>query len=272
MNNLTPSIVRMIESYSDGDDSIHCTLELPKRLRETSIAPGQFLMLSLPGKGEAPFTYVIPPDDKGFFDILIRKTGKLTSEIYNTRPEFLGYRGPFGVGWPVKELSNSKVLIIAGGCGLAPIASFVNHRILHRQQDNTVVIYGARQPSTTILERERQYWYSEVRFIETLERYNVSANLPQTPLDKIEQGVELLNGTPDAIVACGPHAMLRNVVNKSKEMQISNNKIFLSIERRMHCGDGTCGHCYLGYKYCCRDGPTFNWQELLELGVSESFI
>lgn len=42
-------------------------------------------------------------------------------------------------------------------------------------------------------------------------------------------------------------------------------RIWLSLEQRMHCGVGLCGHCYLAQTYVCRQGPTYRYDELLSL-------
>jgi NAD(P)H-flavin reductase len=34
------------------------------------------------------------------------------------------------------------------------------------------------------------------------------------------------------------------------------------LERRMECGVGLCGHCQLGSRFVCRDGPVFSVAEL----------
>jgi NAD(P)H-flavin reductase len=39
----------------------------------------------------------------------------------------------------------------------------------------------------------------------------------------------------------------------------------LSLERRMKCGVGRCGHCAVGTRLCCLDGPVFSNAELAEI-------
>ena len=36
---------------------------------------------------------------------------------------------------------------------------------------------------------------------------------------------------------------------------VSDDRIYLSLERNMHCGVGLCGHCQLGPIFLCKDGP-----------------
>jgi NAD(P)H-flavin reductase len=37
------------------------------------------------------------------------------------------------------------------------------------------------------------------------------------------------------------------------------DRVFLSLERNMRCGEGTCGHCQLGPMLVCRDGPVLTF-------------
>jgi NAD(P)H-flavin reductase len=41
--------------------------------------------------------------------------------------------------------------------------------------------------------------------------------------------------------------------------------ILTSLETHMRCGIGKCGHCKVGNKYMCVDGPVFNYEEMLVL-------
>jgi NAD(P)H-flavin reductase len=46
---------------------------------------------------------------------------------------------------------------------------------------------------------------------------------------------------------------------------LRSDKVWLSLERRMHCANGLCGHCYLGPSYVCQDGPTYRYDRFLQL-------
>ena len=39
-------------------------------------------------------------------------------------------------------------------------------------------------------------------------------------------------------------------------------RLFLSMERNMKCAIGFCGHCQLGPKFVCKDGPVFTFQRM----------
>lgn len=129
----TPRRLLLLAHYADGEDARHFSLRIEQPLAaDNNVVPGQFFMLSLPGIGEAPFTYLTPPDAEGRFNALVRRTGKLTGALFEQPTgAILGYRGPFGRGWPLFFCS-SRILLVAGGCGLAPLAGVIDEAYRHK--------------------------------------------------------------------------------------------------------------------------------------------
>lgn len=64
---------------------------------------------------------------------------------------------------------------------------------------------------------------------------------------------------------CGPPIMYKFVLLGLRRFRIPPDKVILSLERRMRCGVGKCGHCQINNKYVCKDGPNFSWAELRHL-------
>jgi sulfhydrogenase subunit gamma (sulfur reductase) len=56
--------------------------------------------------------------------------------------------------------------------------------------------------------------------------------------------------------------MYRFVLKKLLSLGFSKESIYMSLERMMKCGVGKCGHCAIGGKYCCMDGPVFPYPEI----------
>ncbi len=91
--------------------------------------------------------------------------------------------------------------------------------------------------------------------------------------DKIHRGrvTELFSKigkiNPDNTVAaiCGPPIMYRFVVQELLKLNMYKNDIFLSLERRMKCGVGKCGHCIIDYVYTCVNGPVFTYWDVLRM-------
>ncbi len=64
---------------------------------------------------------------------------------------------------------------------------------------------------------------------------------------------------------CGPPVVYRFILGRLLELGFSKDRILMSLERRMKCGIGKCGHCLVGYKYTCLDGPIFTYWDAINL-------
>jgi NAD(P)H-flavin reductase len=72
---------------------------------------------------------------------------------------------------------------------------------------------------------------------------------------------------PKAVAfTCGPPIMIRFVIIDLLKMGFAPGDIISTLERYMKCGIGKCGHCAIGYKYVCLDGPVFSYEQLKEMG------
>jgi len=263
MNDSTPRRLQVLDHYADGEDARHFSLRIDHPMPSDQAAiPGQFFMLSVPGVGEAPFTYVSRPDREGRFSALIRRVGKLTDALFE-QPEgaVLGYRGPFGKGWPL-IFSAQRVLAVAGGCGLAPLAGLVEETISHHLPMQLSLIYGARHAGAQVLGHERAVWRQRLPMIETLDV--TTAGMRQgSPLAHFDE--LFATAPPEALLCCGPQPLMLATAQACLQRGLRAERMWLSLERRMHCADGLCGHCYLGPSYVCRDGPTYRYDHFLRL-------
>ena len=67
-----------------------------KPVRPISFRAGQFMQLTVPGVGEAPFTPSSDPNVTERMEITILKTGKVTDALHELGPGAkVGLRGPF---------------------------------------------------------------------------------------------------------------------------------------------------------------------------------
>jgi NAD(P)H-flavin reductase len=55
------------------------------------------------------------------------------------------------------------------------------------------------------------------------------------------------------------------VIAELLKLGFSDDRIISTLERYMKCGIGKCGHCCIGHKYVCVDGPVFNYREIKTL-------
>jgi NAD(P)H-flavin reductase len=69
-------------------------------------------------------------------------------------------------------------------------------------------------------------------------------------------------------IVCGPPAMYRFVLMELLGKGLTDGNIYLSLELRMKCGVGKCGHCQFNNIYVCQSGPVFSYADIK--GVAEA--
>jgi sulfhydrogenase subunit gamma (sulfur reductase) len=232
--------------------------------------PGQFVMLSVVGVGEAPFSLPSPPTRRGFFQLAIRRTGVLTDYLFERVREgdVVGIRGPLGNGFPVEQFEGKDVLLVAGGLGMVPLRGLLNYLIdLRHQFERVTLLYGSRSPDQVLFSEELQ---SLARRGDAEVLLSVDRDLG-LPWDG-RRGVvtELLDDIEVAVprtyaVACGPPVFYKFMLERLVKMGFGKDRIFISLERRMECGVGKCGHCAVGYTFTCLHGPVFTYWDAMNL-------
>jgi NAD(P)H-flavin reductase len=228
--------------------------------------PGQFVEVSIFGKGEAPISISSPPTRPDHLELCVRKTGKLTDALFELgKGASFHVRGPYGRGFPVEKLKGKKLLLVAGGLGLAPLRSLLLHVLDRRKEfDDLILMYGTNNPDNVLFKYELLSFFDRDDI-----RYYYSVDRDQEGIWK--QYVGLVTGlfdrtelSPDDTMAvlCGPPIMYRFVLEKLLSLGFPKDHIYMSLERMMKCGVGKCGHCAIGEKYCCIDGPVYNYTEI----------
>jgi len=235
--------------------------------REFSPVPGQFMMISVPGLGEAPFSLSSGPERNDCFEITVRKVGNLTGVLDRFGAGArVGVRGPYGKGWPVEMAKGKDVLIVAGGIGLAPLRPVIKMVQASRTLcGNLEVLYGARTPADEMFADEYDEWKRIKDTTLTLTVDSVSRDVTWPHKTGVVTALfdDMKISAEDSIVmTCGPEIMMRFVARGLLARNFRRNRIYVSLERRMKCGMGHCGHCQIGSKFVCRDGPVFNYSDL----------
>src|SRR3989337_2988236 len=123
-------------------------------------SPGQFIMLSIPGYGEAPISISSPPDKGNMFEICVRAVGNLTNALHNlTKGDRLWIRGPYGKGFPVQDILGKDILFIAGGIGLVPMRSLIKTVLNERSSYGRInLFYGVKSPDEILFKDELLQW------------------------------------------------------------------------------------------------------------------
>ncbi|MBE3087231.1 MAG: FAD/NAD(P)-binding protein [Bacteroidetes bacterium] len=233
--------------------------------------PGQFVMVSLLGVGEAPFSISSSPTKLGSFELVIRDVGKLTHALHRLKAgDEVGIRGPFGKGFPVHILEGSDLLFVAGGLGIVPLHSLINYAIHYRRDFGKVnILLGCGSPEDLLFSEELDEWTKrlDVNFECTVDRADSGWKGNVGLITSLIPGVNLDPVRTFAVVV-GPPIMYKFVISMLLEKGIPERQILVSLERHMKCGLGKCGHCQINGVYCCQDGPVFSYDKIKNIRES----
>jgi sulfhydrogenase subunit gamma (sulfur reductase) len=247
------------------------TVELPKG-QSLGHRSGQFVEVSLFGIGEAPISISSSPSrSNGTFELCVRKVGDVTSALHNlSEGATIGVRGPFGSGFPLDKFKGKDILFAPGGLGLAPARSVINQVLDERgSYGRVIILYGAKNPSELLFKDELETWSKrgDVEFHVTVDRgdadWKGNVGVITTLFPKIS-----VNPRNTVAITIGPPVMYRFVLMELLGKGIPEGQIWMSLERRMKCGVGKCGHCQINGLYCCQQGPSFSYAQLK--GVEEA--
>ncbi len=227
---------------------------------------GQFVELTLPGVGEAPFTPSSSPSDTKKMEITIMKAGSMTALLHECeKGQKIGIRGPYGMGYPVEDFIGKDVYIIGGGVGLAPIRSLFLTLVERIKDFNSVVCrFGAKSPEDFIYKNTLFGPWQKIDGVDmklTVDNAdgNWDGNVGVVTTILSREDVDISNAMG---VVCGPPIMMKFATLKLLEFGFKPEQIYLSMEKNMSCGVGKCGHCMIGKYYVCKDGPVFTYEQI----------
>ncbi|KLI17961.1 dihydroorotate dehydrogenase electron transfer subunit [Brachyspira hyodysenteriae] len=171
----------------------------------------------------------------------------------------INIQGPLGNGFDT-NISNKKILIVAGGMGIAPIKLLIE-KLNNSNNSITLIMGGADSSAIKIMDR--------------FDTNNIDLHIITDDgsvgdkCNTVDKTKELLKEkTFDIIYTCGPTVMMKALIKVAKE---NNILCYASLEERMACGVNACLGCNIeikdeksGYtlKKVCHDGPVFNGELL----------
>jgi sulfite reductase subunit B len=233
--------------------------------------PGQFVEVSLMGVGEAPISIASPPKRKRF-DLVIRRVGEVTNKIHDMKKgDKIGIRGPFGKGFNVEQLKGRDLLFIAAGLGLPPLRSLIAHVLddeYRKDFGKVTILCGCREPCEVLFDKEIKDWQQikDVEVLRTVDRCPdgecwegdtglITKLIPKANFDQKKTYCMIV----------GPPVVYPFCIQILRDLGVPEDRIIVSLERRMKCGVGKCGHCQINNMYVCKDGPVFNYAEIKNL-------
>ena len=240
----------------------------PVERERFTFRPGQFVMVEVPGYGEVPISISGSTTQRGHVELCIRKAGLVTGVLHRVRARArIGLRGPFGTCFPLQRMKASNVLLIAGGLGLAPLRSAILYVTENRADFGRVEIaYGTNNPKNLLYDYQYEQWrrIDGVGLSIIVDHPDESWTGPVGPITKLLPEMGDPSDDTYAIV-CGPPVMFKYVCNWLSARGLPMHRMFVSLERRMHCGMGKCCRCNVGSTFTCIDGPVFDYWTVMNL-------
>lgn len=260
---------------SGGNPYIPCKAKIIEYKRESIDAftikvnfaikhmPGQFVQVTIPGIGEAPISICSYSDR--YIKLNVRQVGNVTNALAELKQgKYIFVRGPYGNGYPMKEFEGKGIVLVGGGCGIAPLKGVLDYIENYRKLYDTVSLYlGFRSPKDILFKKEINRW---------LKVHDTGLSVDSNPNNSCFSGSvgyvtdlvkrSKINPKNKVALLCGPPIMMRLVSQILINKGFSKKDIYISAERMMYCGFGKCGHCMIHGKYVCTDGPVFTYDEI----------
>ena len=271
-NPFLPEPARIVRTYHLTEDVKFFQVRIADMEKALSFRYriGQFAMISVLGAGEAPFSISSTPSRPGLLEFCIRRTGIVTDAIFRLKEnDMIGIRGPYGNGFPVEQMKGKDILIVMGGLGAAPLRSVLLYCLDNRDQFGRVILlHGAKRPAEMLLieeflslkEREDLECFLSVDQDDT-GKWTENIGVVTTLFPKIKN----INPSTTYSLVCGPPVMYKFVLSELLKLNIPKDQILMTLERRMKCGVGKCGHCAIDYIYTCLDGPVFTYWDVTHM-------
>ena len=235
-----------------------------------SFKAGQFAEYGVPGEGESTFCIASSHTRQGYIECTFRSTGRVTKALANCEEnDIITLRGPFGNIFPIEQWYGKNVVFVTGGIALPPLRCVIQALLDQREKFGEISIYyGARSVNDLVYKAELEEWKNrdDVRLFVTVDPGGetpewkglvgfVPTILEQNP-PKSDNAIAILAGPPILIKMGMP------ILSKCG---FPDNQIYTTLENRMKCGVGKCGHCTVGKTYVCKDGPVFTYEEVLKM-------
>lgn len=276
LNPYMPYPVRIDSIVTETEDRNLKTYKLvfmnPEDEKKFAYKAGQFAELSLAGRGEIPIGIASSPTEAGFLLFTVNKVGLVSTALHNMRVgDIMGVRGPLGNWYPWEKMEGKSVLIIGGGFAFTTLRSSIVYMLDEANRskfEDIHVVYGARTPGMLLYRDELAAWEKR----DDMEMH-ITVDATDDPDWKYNTGfvpaitdekAPKFDGKTYAIV-CGPPIMIKFTQPVLENLGYPHDHIIMSLENRMKCGIGMCGHCNIGRDFVCKDGPVFTLEQLNQM-------
>ena len=263
---LVPEPAEIVEKRTFASDIHSYRLRLldPAARIRFDFMPGQFNMVYVPGVGEIAISIASDPNDEDL-EHIIRIVGRTTRVIDRLKAgDILGLRGPYGTGWPLQEARWKDVMVVTGGLGSAPFIGDIDYMFRRRDYYGRItILHGVKRPADLIHRERFEDWRREPNS----EIHLTSDDPDRAWRERVGFVTELfdeieIDPTHRVVFMCGPEAMVLTAIRAFRSRGVSEDRIFISMERNMKCAIGLCGRCQFGPEFVCKDGPVLPFRRI----------
>ena len=231
---------------------------------------GQFVMVSVFGAGESALTITNPPAQKGFIEVTFRQMGTLTSALRRpSEGEPVGLRGPYGNSFPVEEWRGRDIAFVGGGIGMAAVHAPLWDVLGNREAYGEITVMAGAKTVADLVYRNEAGRLRDIPGVRVIQVVDPGGEEPgwDGEVGLIPQVFERmgLSGRDTTVVVCGPPVMLGFMLQATTRMGTPPSQVITTLENRMKCGVGYCGHCNVGEFMVCRDGPVVSGEVISQL-------
>ena len=246
-----------IVSKQKMGDAVYMVLEVGDMVRTSCKGPGQFVHIKC-GDGlllRRPISVCSCQEDEpsDLLAIVFEVRGEGTAWLAN-RPvgHSVDVMGMLGNGFDMKP--EGRYLLVGGGIGIPPMRGCAQYT-----QGKSTAILGGRSADKIILLDQLTQECAKVLIATDDGSVGYHGFVDALVRRELEQDKNY-----DAVLACGPKPMLRNVAKVAEEFGVPCQ---VSMEERMGCGIGACLVCACDMKdgsrkHVCKDGPVFDSKEV----------
>ena len=228
--------------------------------------PAQVGMLGAFGVGEAAISISSAVTNTDYHAYTIRRAGPISGALVDTPVGgTITVRGPFGRPWPSDQLTTGSLVIVGGGLGIAPLRAAI-HEAVDRDPplDRVLIVYGAKRPDLLVYRRDLDRWRAagaDVALIVDEGDADWTGRVGVVP-DLLDDHTGALDWDDVTAFVCGPDVMMHFAAAALERRGVPSERIWLTLERNMQCGNALCGHCQLGPFIVCRDGPVVRYDHI----------
>lgn len=264
-------------------NSKHHLLELISDKTLPEIIPGQFVEVKVEGSDTTylrrPFSIHRVDRQRNTMHLLIKVVGDGTRALALLKKgDVVNIMFPLGKGFNLTD--NKQVLLVGGGCGVAPL--YFLAEMLYGRGNKVSVLIGGRSAEDILMADEYLKFGSVYISTEDGTRGEkgmvTSHSIIKGNMENLSDYSEMSDNMVrkfDKIYCCGPDGMMRAVAHIGEQLNVPCE---VSLENTMACGIGACLCCVVesvkGNVCVCTEGPVFDskqlkgWTNETEVGCS----